>query len=199
MTSIRVAIFASGSGSNARRIMEYFKGHPSILISLVVSNKPDAGALQHAADCQVSSVYISNAAMRQGDEVLHVLESHQIDVIVLAGFMLLVPSCLIEAYTDRIVNIHPALLPKFGGKGMYGHHVHEAVHEANESESGITVHLVNARYDEGPILAQFSVPLATTDTADDIERKVRALEIAHYAPTIEEWLVSRQIKSKKPD
>ena len=199
MTSIRVAIFASGSGSNARRIMEYFKGHPSILISLVISNKSAAGALQHASDCQVSSVYISNAQMRQGDDVLHVLESHQIDVIVLAGFMLLVPSCLIEAYPDRIVNIHPALLPKFGGKGMYGRHVHEAVHGANESESGITIHLVNTRYDEGPILAQFSVPLATTDTADDIERKVRALEIEHYAPTIEEWLISRQIKSKKPD
>jgi phosphoribosylglycinamide formyltransferase-1 len=199
MTSIRVAIFASGSGSNARRIMEYFKGHPTIHIDLLISNKTEAGALLHAAECGVPSVSISNAAMRQGDEVLHVLESHQIDVIVLAGFMLLVPSCLIEAYTDRIVNIHPALLPKFGGKGMYGHHVHEAVHEANESESGITIHLVNARYDEGPILAQFSVPLATTDTADDIERKVRALEIAHYAPTIEEWLVSHQIKSKKPD
>ena len=199
MTSIRVAIFASGSGSNARRIMEYFKGHPSIHISLLISNKSDAGALQHAAECQVPSVYIPNAAMRQGDQVLEVLNSNQIDVIVLAGFMLLVPSTLIHAYTDRIVNIHPALLPKFGGKGMYGHHVHEAVQKADEKESGITVHLVNARYDEGPILAQFSVPLLSDDTAEDVERKVRGLEIAHYAPTIEAWLRSDWAKSKKPD
>ena len=179
--------------------MEYFKGHPSIHISLLISNKSDAGALQHAAECQVSSVYISNAAMRQGDQVLEVLNSNQIDVIVLAGFMLLVPSTLIHAYTDRIVNIHPALLPKFGGKGMYGHHVHEAVQKAGEKESGITVHLVNARYDEGPILAQFSVPLLSDDTAEDVERKVRGLEIAHYAPTIEAWLRSDWAKSKKPD
>jgi len=190
MKKIRIALFASGSGSNALRIMEYFKGHPSIEVALLLSNKSDAGALLHAQNHKVANYYLSNFEFRDGQSILEKLKQHQVDAIVLAGFLLLIPSNLIAAYEDKILNIHPSLLPKHGGKGMYGHKVHEAVEKACERESGITIHLVNERFDEGRVIAQFRVPLDLGVNATEIEAEVRVLEIVHYAPAIENWLLN---------
>jgi phosphoribosylglycinamide formyltransferase 1 len=189
MKKIRLALFASGSGSNARRIMEYFADHERIEIGLLLSNKKDAGALQHAVACGVAHRYLHSREFKEGHEVLHILQGHGIDRIVLAGFLLLVPEVVISFYANKIVNIHPALLPKYGGKGMYGHFVHEAVAAAGEIESGITIHLVNEHFDEGRILEQHHTPLLPSDGPSEIEAKVRALELLFFAPAIETWLI----------
>jgi phosphoribosylglycinamide formyltransferase-1 len=188
MEKIRLALFASGSGSNARRIMEYFTDHERIEIGLLLSNKKDAGALQHAAACGIPHRYIPSKEFKEGIVVLDCLEEYRIDRIVLAGFLLLVPEKVIASYANKIVNIHPALLPKYGGKGMYGHFVHEAVAAACEKESGITIHLVNEHFDEGRILEQHRASLLPTDGPIEIEGKVRALELQFFAPAIEAWL-----------
>jgi phosphoribosylglycinamide formyltransferase 1 len=189
MEKIRLAIFASGSGSNARRIMEYFADHASIEIGLLLSNKKDAGALQHAAACGIGHRYIPSKDFKEGTIVLALLKEHRIDQIILAGFLLLVPEMVIASFANKIINIHPALLPKYGGKGMYGHFVHEAVAAAAEKESGITIHLVNERFDEGRILEQHHMPLLPSDGPIEIEAKVRALELQFFAPAIEAWLM----------
>lgn len=190
MKKIRLALFASGTGSNARKMMDHFRDHDSIAVALLLANKADAGALEHARECNIPHQYLPNSSFRSGEEIVALLRDHHIDAIVLAGFLLLIPSVLIEAYPDRIVNIHPALLPKFGGKGMYGHFVHEAVAAAGEDESGITIHLVNAAYDEGRILAQHRTALTPGDTPLTIEAKVRQLELEHYATSVEHWLMA---------
>ena len=146
--------------------------------------------MDRAQNHQLPSKVITKAHLNDADNILPLLKEHNVDNIVLAGFLLLIPQHLIKAYPNAIVNIHPALLPKYGGKGMYGHHVHQAVFDNNETESGPTIHLVNEKYDEGKILFQKAVPLSSTDTPDQIAAKVLALEHAHYAEVIEEWVSS---------
>lgn len=184
-----IAIFASGAGTNARKILEYFKASPSIRVGLVVSNKKQAGVLAIAAEYQVPTHLIDRGSFYGTEDLLEVLREHSVDFIVLAGFMWLAPSYLVQAFPRRIVNIHPALLPKYGGKGMYGDFVHQAVREAGESETGITIHFVDERYDEGDIIFQVSCPVDPVDSPDDIARKVHRLEHAHYPQVIERILL----------
>lgn len=185
----RIAIFATGSGSNAEAMMRYFQSHPKIEVSLLLSNKPEAGALQHAKNYQVPTFVFNRDLFFNSENVLNQLKEKDIDFIVLAGFLWKIPDYLIAAYPNRIINIHPALLPKFGGKGMYGMHVHEAVKAAGEQESGITIHLVNENYDEGKILLQEKVRILPEDNAVTIAKKVLQLEHAHFSPLVEKYIL----------
>lgn len=177
----RIAIFASGNGSNAENIISYFREHHcGVEAALVVCNRPDAAVIGRAERLGVPVEVMTKSEINEPSVMLGLLEDHAIDAIALAGFLLMIPAFLIEHYHDRIVNIHPSLLPKFGGKGMYGRHVHEAVVAAGESESGITIHLVSEQCDEGRVLFQASVPVSPADTAADVERKIHELERRHY-------------------
>lgn len=180
-----LAIFASGNGSNARKIMEYFEHHPAIRVRAIVTNNPHAGVIRHAREFGIPLLVIDKSMLRQKGVVAQLLKDRGIDWIILAGFLLLIPPDLVEAFPDRILNIHPALLPKYGGKGMYGMHVHEAVRDAGESETGITIHFVNTRYDEGRICFQARCDVTKSDTPEDIAHKVHQLEYRHFAPMIE--------------
>lgn len=184
----RIAIFASGTGSNAKKIIEYFTAHPNIEVPLVVANKPNAPVLEMAAQHGVKTMLLNRADFYHSEQILKVLADAQITFIVLAGFLWLVPSYLVDAYSDRIVNIHPALLPEFGGKGMYGMHVHRAVKAAGVQETGITIHLVNEAYDEGGTLFQAHCPVGEEDSPERIAAKVRNLEHEHFAPVIEQYI-----------
>lgn len=185
----QIAIFASGTGSNARKIVEYFRGHPSIRVSVIVSNKADAPVLDMAAANGIPTVIIDRKAFYETDALMAHLAGA--DLLVLAGFLWLVPAWLVAAFPQRIVNIHPALLPDYGGKGMYGMHVHQAVYAAGEKESGITIHYVNEQYDEGQPLFQARCAIAPSDTPTDIAAKVLALEHQHFAPVIEQLLTKK--------
>lgn len=185
----RIAIFASGSGSNAEEIIRYFKHHSSIEVVLVLSNNADALVLQRAARLNVPSCIFNKAQFRESDEVINWLKKAGVTHVVLAGFLWLVPNNLIHAFPNHIVNIHPALLPKFGGKGMYGAKVHEAVKAAGETETGITIHLVNEHYDEGEILFQTSCGVTSQDSPTAIAAKVNQLEYRHYPVVIEKWIM----------
>lgn len=187
-TKFRIAIFASGSGTNAEAIMKYFEHHDTISVSLLLSNNPEAYALQRAEKFNIDSRIFNRLEFRETTVVLDWLAEKEITHIVLAGFLWLIPGYLTEAYPNRIINIHPALLPKFGGKGMYGAKVHEAVKAMNEAETGITIHLVNERYDEGKIIAQMRCPITAADTPEQIAAKVHALEYHHYPDTIRQWI-----------
>ena len=186
----RVAIFASGSGSNAENIANYFKGSDAVEISLILANNPEAYVLERAKKLGVESVVVTGKEFRAADKVLEILKERNIDFIVLAGFLLLVPAKLIEAYPGKIVNIHPALLPKHGGKGMYGDHVHEAVVAAGDTESGITIHLIDERYDCGTTFFQATCPVLPTDTPHDVAEKVHALEYEHFPRVIKEIIAT---------
>ena len=183
-----IAIFASGSGTNAENIIRHFQGNKDVNVALVVSNKPDAYVLVRAANLHVPSLTLTREEFARGEELARLMKERGIDFIVLAGFLLRVPEALIEAYPGRIVNIHPALLPKYGGKGMYGDRVHRAVVEAGERESGITIHLIDEQYDRGTTVFQAKCPVLPGDTPDDVARKVHALEYAHYPEVIEQLL-----------
>ncbi len=185
---VQLAIFASGGGSNADKICTYFKSHPSIAVSLILTNRADAGVLQVADRHGIESVYVSKKYWSHPEIILPVLETSGITHIILAGFLSLVPDWLIQRYQGCIINIHPALLPKYGGKGMYGHHVHEAVKSAGDTVSGITIHEVNAHYDEGRILFQQQVLLDTEDTAEEIAHKVLQAEHQWFPVVIERWI-----------
>lgn len=187
----RIAVFASGTGSNALRMMETFASHTNITVALIVSNKRNAGVLHKAAQWNVPTAIIGRKDLYESGEVLDLMQAHRIDWIVLAGFMWLVPPALVAAYPERIVNIHPALLPRYGGKGMYGMHVHEAVHAAGESTTGITIHYVNERYDEGNIIFQAECPISPNDTPQDIAHKVQHLEHIHYPRVVAELVAAR--------
>jgi phosphoribosylglycinamide formyltransferase-1 len=182
---IKIAIFASGRGSNARKIIEYFEGNDIIEVALIVSNKETAPVLDIGKQFDINTLVINRKLFYQSENVLIDLGKHQIDFVVLAGFMWLVPAYLVQAFPNKIVNIHPALLPKYGGKGMYGMNVHQAVKAANEIETGITIHFVNEKYDEGNIIFQASTGIETTDTAEIIAQKVHQLEHAHFPRIIE--------------
>ena len=181
-----IAIFASGNGTNAENIAEYFSKNEKIKVALIVSNRANAGVHERARRLGILSLTLPKADFIAGEPVLQVLREYQIDFVVLAGFMCLVSEPLLRAFPNRIVNIHPALLPKFGGKGMFGHHVHEAVVAAGEKESGITIHYINEQYDEGQIVFQASCPLIPEDTPDTVAAKVHALEYRYYPQVIEQ-------------
>lgn len=181
----RIAIFASGGGSNAEQIIRHFKENEEIEVSLILSNRKSAFVLERAKNHNIPGITFSKSELNQTTKILEILNTYKIDFIVLAGFLLLLPRDLIKAYPDRIVNIHPALLPAYGGKGMYGKHVHQAVFDNYEKESGITIHLVNENYDEGKQLFQKSVALDSTDTPSEIAKKVLALEHQYFPMVIE--------------
>jgi len=186
----RIAIFGSGGGSNAQAIIDHFASHDEIEISLIVSNRKKAYILERAVKENIPAAYISKSEFSDEELVLKTLEKHQVDLVVLAGFLLLIPPYLVKKFPHRILNIHPALLPKYGGKGMYGMNVHRAVEAAQEIESGITIHYVNEHYDEGNIIAQFKVGLEAGDEAKVIAEKVLALEHLNYPKVIEEVIAS---------
>jgi len=186
----RIAILASGAGSNAANILHYFKSKPVAEVVLIASNKSDAGVLKIAAANAIPTFMLTKENFRDSDEFIHVLKSMEVDFIVLAGFLWKVPPQLVNLFPQHIINIHPSLLPKYGGKGMYGHFVHEAVYAAREKESGITIHWVNEHYDEGAIIAQYRTPISDNDSISDIEQKVRALEIKCFPEVLERVMMS---------
>lgn len=186
MKRVNIAIFVSGGGTNCENLIHYFSGSAKVNCALVVSNKADAYALVRAERNGVPSRVVSREQLKDSSVVMPILQEFGIDFIVLAGFLPLVPDYLLDAYPRRIINIHPALLPKYGGKGMWGHHVHEAVKAAGETETGMTVHWVTPVCDSGEIIAQFSTPLLPTDTAEDIAEKEHQLEIEHFPRVVEQ-------------
>lgn len=192
----RIAILASGTGSNAHKIVEHLQGNKSIEVALVASNRKSAKVLQMASDHGIATSVIIRSEFYDSDVFLKVLYNADIDWIVLAGFLWLVPTQLISAYPNRIVNIHPALLPAYGGKGMFGMNVHTAVKGSNEVVSGMTIHLVNENYDEGAIVFQGRTDIEPQDSAEDIAAKVLQLEHEYY-PIVVEGLVSAQPKNRQ--
>lgn len=183
-----IAVFISGTGTNARNIIEYFKGSENVEISLIVSNNAQSGALQISKDTGVPFYITNRNEFYQTNQLIDVLQAHKVQVIVLAGFLWLIPEKLIQLYPNRIINIHPALLPKYGGKGMYGMNVHRAVKEMGEQETGITIHVVNEEYDKGEILLQQKVEVSEMDTPESIAQKVHALEYQYFPKTIEDYV-----------
>ncbi len=181
----KLAVFVSGSGSNCENIIRYFQASEDVDVVLVVSNKPDAYALVRAANLGVPSEVVSKVKLNDAAVLMPLLGKYGVDFIVLAGFLPLVPDFLIDAFPRRIINIHPALLPKYGGKGMWGHRVHEAVKAAGETETGMTVHYVTSVCDSGEIIAQYKVPLSPDDTVEDIEEKEHKLEMEYFPKVIE--------------
>ena len=184
-----LAIFASGAGSNAQQIINYFKGRSDINIALIVCNKPNAGVINIAANENIPLLMIEKETFFRGNAYLDELRSHQISFIVLAGFLWKIPHLLIHAFPDKIVNIHPALLPNYGGKGMYGHFVHESVLAHDEKESGITIHYVNENFDEGNHIFQATCPILSDDTADSLAARIHKLEHKHFPEVIESVLL----------
>lgn len=182
-----IAIFASGAGTNAQNIIRFFKDHPHIRIKVVVCNKPEAGVLDIAKHEKIESVLITREAFYANGAV-EVLKKNEIDFIVFAGFLLKAPQVLIDAFPKRIINIHPALLPKHGGKGMYGANVHNAVIAAGDKESGITIHYVDEHYDRGDIIFQAKFEINSTDAAKDVAEKIHQLEYEHFPRVIEECI-----------
>jgi phosphoribosylglycinamide formyltransferase-1 len=184
-----IAILASGAGSNAQKILEYFSDRMDIAVPLIISNKKEAGVLNIAKLSSIDTFVVTRDTFYSTTDLLIELDKRNIDFIVLAGFLWLIPPYLIQHYPDRIINIHPALLPKYGGKGMYGHFVHEAVHLAKDTHSGITIHFVNEKYDEGSIVFQERCEILPSDQPEDIAKKVQVLEHSYY-PTVIDQLVS---------
>jgi phosphoribosylglycinamide formyltransferase-1 len=180
-----VVIFGSGKGSNARKLIEYFKGHPRIKVAALVSDKPRRGFLDISYDHRINLEIIKGPELSDPKWISHLKLMYRPDLIVLAGYMRLIPAEFIAAFPDKIINLHPALLPEFGGKGMYGDNVHKAVIAAGKSESGITIHRVNERYDEGEILFQAACPVEANDTPDLLAERIHALEHAHLASQVE--------------
>ena len=188
----QIAIFASGTGSNAARIIDHFRHHPAVKISLIVCNKPGAGVLSIAEKEQIPTLLLEKERFFRGDAYVEDLRERKIDFLVLAGFLWKIPTNLVKAYNQRILNIHPALLPKYGGKGMYGHFVHEAVISAKETETGISIHYVDELYDHGQIVFQASFPVEATDTPESLAQKVHKLEHEHFPGIIEQVLNNLQ-------
>jgi len=186
----RIAIFASGSGSNAQRIAEYFSGKPEFSVVRIYCNKPEAYVLDRARRLKIPSLVFTADDFYRSDKVLQQLMEDQTNLIVLAGFLWLVPGNILTSFNCRIINIHPALLPKFGGKGMFGHHVHQAVIASGETESGITIHYVNEKYDEGDIIFQAKCPVEPDDTPESLAARIHELEHIHF-PVIIEQVISK--------
>lgn len=188
MLPVRIAIFASGSGSNAENIIRFFSTDKQVEVGMIISNRSEAPVHQRARELEIPSFTYSRELLMNGVQLAEILVKQRIDFIVLAGYLVKIPATLVAAFPNRIINIHPALLPKFGGKGMYGLHVHQAVVDAKESESGITIHYVNENYDEGSVIFQAKCPVLPNDTANDVAAKVHELEYAFYPKVIGEVL-----------
>lgn len=184
----KIAVFASGSGSNAEALVHFFKDRKDARVAMIVCNNPQAGVVERAHRLRIPLVMVSKRVLYEDQSLLYTLRQEGIDALVLAGFLWLVPAYLIQAYPQRIVNLHPALLPAFGGKGMYGIKVHEAVIAAGEKESGISIHLVNEHYDKGQLLAQFRTPIAAGETVESLAEKIHQLEHRHFPETVATWL-----------
>lgn len=184
-----IVIFASGAGSNAQAIIDYFRGSKAVNVALIVSNKAQAGVLHIAQQEEIDSVLVNRKVINDPG-FLNVLQHYETNLIVLAGYLWKIPDYLIQAYENHIVNIHPALLPKYGGKGMYGHHVHEAIIANKETESGITIHLVNEEYDKGRILYQESVSVSVDETPESLAQKIHALEHKNFPRIIASLLTT---------
>jgi phosphoribosylglycinamide formyltransferase-1 len=189
---MNLAIFASGTGTNAARIIDYFRGSPRIKVSLIVCNKPGAGVLAIAGREDIATLLIEKEPFFRGDAYVKELKEKDIDFIVLAGFLWKIPEALVKAYPGRIINIHPALLPKYGGKGMYGRFVHEAVIAAGDRESGITIHYVDEHYDHGDPIRQVRVLIEPGDTPETLAQKIHLLEYEHFPKVIEEVVLDLQ-------
>ncbi len=190
MIKKRIAIFVSGSGSNAEAVMKYFQHHDQIKVECLLTNNPKAFALERAKKFNIQTKVFDRKQFTESNEVVNWLIDHHITHIVLAGFLWMIPKSFTDLFPNRIINIHPSLLPKFGGKGMYGIKVHEAVKNAGEQETGLTIHLVNEKYDDGEILKQASCTVSPSDSAEDISKKVLQLEHLHYPKTIEDWILN---------
>lgn len=184
----RIAIFGSGAGTNAENIIRYFRNHPSVEVSLIVSNKPDSGIVQKAKSYGIPVSVVERKTFEDCTDLVRNLAELKTDLIVLAGFLWKIPDVLLKAYHNRIVNIHPSLLPKYGGKGMYGSKVHQAVKAAGDAETGITIHYVNEHYDEGEIIHQEKVIVGPNDSEEEIAQKVQELEHQLFPRTIEKLL-----------
>lgn len=184
----RIAIFASGSGSNAQKIMEHFKRHPDAEVVLILTNNPQAYVLQRADNFEIPSHIFSRHEFYETDDIIRMLKNLQVDLIVLAGFLWLVPAALLNAFPNKIINLHPALLPKYGGKGMYGDHVHNAILAAGEEESGITIHFASEQFDEGEIIHQSKFRIEPGDSLEMIKFKGQQLEHQHFPKVIENLL-----------
>jgi phosphoribosylglycinamide formyltransferase-1 len=184
----RIAIFASGSGSNAQKIMEYFKKHQDAEIAIVLTNNPEAYVLQRADNFEIPSHIFDKQEFYKTDDIVKLLKNLQIDLIVLAGFLWLIPENLLKAFPNKIINIHPALLPKYGGKGMYGDKVHQAILDAGEEESGITIHFINEHFDEGEPIHQSRFKIDKGDDIEMIKFKGQQLEHLHYPKVVEQLL-----------
>lgn len=188
-----IAIFASGEGTNAQRIIDYFKSSGQIQVAMVVSNRSTANVLKRAESANIPTLLIDKTDFYENDGVINKLKDAKIDLIVLAGFLWMIPDSLIKAFPNKIINIHPALLPKFGGKGMYGMNVHKAVIQAKEKQSGISVHYVNEHYDEGEIISQHRCAISENDTPEILAEKIRKLEHEFFPKVIEKILLQKSL------
>lgn len=195
--TIQLAILASGNGTNAQQIAEYFADRTDVNVNVIIYNKKDAYVARRAEALGIESHYFNRRDFFETDNVLLFLRARQIDYLILAGFLLLVPENLLKAFPDRIVNIHPALLPKYGGKGMYGHNVHEAVVANHETETGITIHIVDQHYDRGTTLFQARCNVAPTDTADDVAAKIHLLEKAWFPKVIDAFVLNKPMPKQE--
>jgi phosphoribosylglycinamide formyltransferase 1 len=187
-----IAIFASGKGSNADNICTYFKNNPEIKVSLIVSDRKEAGVFKVAEKHHIESLYINRESWKNISVVIEKLRERNISLIVLAGFLKLIPHELVKAFDGKMINIHPALLPKYGGHGMYGNNVHHAVHQAGETETGITIHFVNEHYDKGDIIFQATTALNKSDGPEEIAARIHQLEMKHFPKVIEDLLMGSQ-------
>jgi phosphoribosylglycinamide formyltransferase-1 len=190
MNKTRIAVFASGTGSNAINLIRYFNNHPTIEIGFVLSNKSDAPVLNSAKDLGITVIHHTNDEVANGDFLVQLCQSHQINWIMLAGYLRLIPGQLIQQFENKIINLHPSLLPKHGGKGMHGGHVHEAVINNKEIESGITIHFVNEEFDKGRILAQFRCSINSNDTNASLAQKIHVLEQSYLPVVVEKTIIN---------
>ena len=186
----RIAIFASGNGTNAENLIRFFQDNDKISVVQVLSNNPKAQVLERAKRLNVGTITFDKTALNETDEILNILKNSLPDLIVLAGFLWKFPEKILEAFPNKVINIHPALLPKYGGKGMYGKYVHQAVVNNKETETGITIHYVNEHYDEGAIIFQAKCTVEPTDTFEDVANKIHNLEIAHFPRVVESLLTA---------
>jgi len=190
MNKTRIAIFASGTGSNAINLIHHFKNHTSIEVGFVLSNKSDAPIINSAKALGIEVLYHSNEEVANGDFLVQICQKHHIDWVILAGYLRLVPTQLIQTFENKIINLHPALLPKYGGKGMHGAHVHKAVIANQEVESGITIHFVNEEFDKGRIIAQFTCSINANDTTETLAKKIHVLEQSYLPTVIEKTIIN---------
>jgi phosphoribosylglycinamide formyltransferase-1 len=188
----KIVIFASGTGTNAENIIKFFQKSPQAKVVAVFSNKRSAKVLRKAHNLKIKALHFDRAALYDSNEVLHILEDINPDLIVLAGFMWILPEDIIKDFPDKIINIHPALLPKYGGKGMYGMKVHQAIIENKEKESGISIHYVNEKYDEGEVIFQATTEISAADSPEVLAEKIHQLEYKHFPEVIQQLLENKK-------